>query len=65
MKGNAKPKQEIAWPSWTEAKNLSHFFSPIQKGHFIIFYFGPKVIFSEKPVHPTIKTYPKVRRGAA
>ncbi len=24
MKGNAKPKQEIAWPSWTEAFFLTH-----------------------------------------
>jgi hypothetical protein len=65
MKGNAKPKQEIAWPSWTEAKNRSHFSHPFKKGHFIIFYLANKVIFSEKPVHPTKKTYPNVKRGTA
>jgi hypothetical protein len=48
MKGNAKPKQEIAWPSWTEAKNRSHFFSPIQKRSFHYILFRSKSYFFRK-----------------
>ena len=47
-------------------QKIGHIFShPFKKGHFIIIYFAPKVIFSEKPVQTTKKTYPKVKRAAA
>jgi hypothetical protein len=46
MKGNAKPKQEIAWPSWTEAKNRSH--HPFKKRAFHYILFRPKSYFFGK-----------------